>query len=293
MEMADASFQHLSNFIPQRTLGLGWLAGVSVMETDRAVTTDWHRHETTELLLCLRGETRYEFRRRPSVTLCAGSFLVVPAGVEHRVSNAIDEPGLRIGLNLLRTSRADRRFAVFEARDYDRMRKSLEADAPVAKPFSHDLKRLVRDLNRLANVRSRRLSSIDCGYVRILCCSILYAAALPSVSASAPTTKLMDEAVRWLEKHLAEKVSTDRLSAFMGYSRARLFTLFREHTGLSPNDYLTRLRIRRAKELLSGGDRAVQDVAAACGFPDNGYFARVFKRQTGFSPLAYRTKVRT
>ena len=74
----------------------------------------------------------------------------------------------------------------------------------------------------------------------------------------------------------------------MGYSRARLFTLFKEHTGLSPNNYLMRLRISKSKDQLSYGTQSVKEIALACGFPDYKYFCRLFNRQTGTSPLSFR-----
>lgn len=287
--MFKSTFKNLSAFVGSRQLGLGWLAGISVLETKRAVTTDWHTHETTELLFCIKGETRYEFRQHPSVTLCAGSYLVIPAGVEHRVSNGIDEPGKRIGLNLRHSNSAKRRFAVFEKRDYSIFRATLEASGLTVHSCTPGMKSTILALEQL--LRAPCHSSAEYGYMRILCCSILYAAILPPLSKATPQTKIVDEAVRWLDAHYSEKISVDRLAAYMGYSRARLFVLFREHTGLSPNDYLQRLRIRKAKELLASGNDSALSISAACGFPDSRYFSRVFKKHTGNTPLGYRQKL--
>jgi len=290
--MLDNSFNHLSAFATSKQLGLGWLAGVSLMETGKAVTTDWHRHSTTETLFCLRGETRYEFRGKPNVSLCAGSYLVVPANVEHRVSNAIDGPGKRIGLNLRNACKRSGRFAVFTPKDYQMLRSQLEGKAFAATTCPPEMSRTLSEIERL--VRMPRLSSVECGYLRILCCTALYATVLipPKSSRAGSSKKIMDEAVKWLELHFSEKVSIDRLVAFIGYSRTRSFTLFREHTGLTPNDYLLRFRINRAKEMLANTSADVQDVAAACGFSDSGYFVRMFKRHYGSTPLAYRKAVR-
>lgn len=284
--MDTNTFRHLSAFIGSRPIGLGWLAGISVMETDRAVTTDWHSHATAEMLFCLRGETHYEFRDRPALTLCAGAFLVIPAHIEHRVSNAIDEPGKRLGLNLRETDEKPSRFALFAAADYRRLFRQLNATAFIPRPCTPDMRRSILELDRLVHVP--RLPSFDCGRLRLLCCSILYDTAVPTQGRIQPSVKIMDEAVLWLEQHAHEKLGIDRLVAFMGYSRARLFTLFRTHTGLTPNDYLLRIRLKRAKEKLASSSASVQSIATACGFADNGYFARVFKRQTGFTPLDYR-----
>ena len=100
----------------------------------------------------------------------------------------------------------------------------------------------------------------------------------------------MDEAVAWLEHHFAENVRMDRLVAYMGYSRSRLFDLFRKHTGLSPADYLARYRIRTARKMLETTDRKVSDVARACGFSTPQYFNAAFRRLTGLAPSEWRAR---
>lgn len=286
--MPNATFNNLRTFLSQKSIGLGWLDSISVMETDRAVLTDWHRHKTTEMLFCLRGETHYEFRGHDTSTLYAGHYLIVPAGVEHRVLNTIDEPGKRIGLNLRSRSEKSRRFSVFEPGDYLKILRKLTKDALVARPCPPETKHAIAEINRL--VQTPTLSSVELGYLRILCCATLYTAVLPPKPKAATSAKIMDEAVKWLEAHYSEKISIDRLVLFMGYSRARFFTLFRSHTGLSPSDYLMRFRIRRAQEMLTTTSDSVRSVAAACGFQDTGYFVRVFKRQIGFTPQAFRER---
>ena len=111
---------------------------------------------------------------------------------------------------------------------------------------------------------------------------------MPQAETAPAPTGIMDKAVEYLETRFAEDISSERLAAYMGYSRARLFVLFREHTGLTPNDCLQRIRIRRAKEMLANGDGTAAEIAAACGFADPGYFSRVFRRYTGLTPLAFR-----
>lgn len=101
-------------------------------------------------------------------------------------------------------------------------------------------------------------------------------------------TRLMDEAVKWLETHYAEKVTLAQLVAYMGYSRSRFFNLFREHTGLSPLDWLNRHRIRMAQKLLATGDTTIAEAAHQVGFAELPFFFRLFRRHAGCSPAAYR-----
>ena len=67
----------------------------------------------------------------------------------------------------------------------------------------------------------------------------------------------------------------------MGYGRTRLFTLFKRHTGLTPNEYLVRLRIRKAREMAERGNADAAAVAKAVGFNDTSYFRSVYLRYTG------------
>ena len=100
----------------------------------------------------------------------------------------------------------------------------------------------------------------------------------------APEPRMMEEATAWLERHYAKKISLRALVEHMGYGRTRFFELFRRKTGLSPNDYLIRLRIAKARELLSTGKLSVKTVAERTGFSDAGFFSRTYKRLTGHKP---------
>ena len=57
---------------------------------------------------------------------------------------------------------------------------------------------------------------------------------------------------------------------------------------MTPIAYLNRYRINQAKTLLEEGDKNVTEIAMLVGFLDSGYFSRVFRRQVGVSPDAYR-----
>jgi AraC-like DNA-binding protein len=58
--------------------------------------------------------------------------------------------------------------------------------------------------------------------------------------------------------------------------------------GVSPNEYITMLRLNKAKVMLSTSDESIKDISYACGFASPYYFSRVFSKVTGISPSAYR-----
>ncbi len=74
----------------------------------------------------------------------------------------------------------------------------------------------------------------------------------------------------------------------MGYSTLR--RRFKEVTGYSPKEYALRIRLSRAKELLTLTARSVEDIAAAVGFDDPYYFSRLFRRKEGLAPTRFRAQ---
>ncbi|MEG0381419.1 MAG: helix-turn-helix transcriptional regulator, partial [Kurthia sp.] len=58
--------------------------------------------------------------------------------------------------------------------------------------------------------------------------------------------------------------------------------------GLSPNTYITEYRVSKSKSLLERAELSIAEIAETVGYEDCFYYSRVFKKQTGMSPSAYR-----
>jgi len=71
-------------------------------------------------------------------------------------------------------------------------------------------------------------------------------------------------------------------------SQYHFHRLFKKVYGYTPHKYLTDKRIAKAKELLSGHDNTLVEICALVGFESLGSFCTLFKRQTGYTPMAYR-----
>lgn len=92
-----------------------------------------------------------------------------------------------------------------------------------------------------------------------------------------------------VEAHLEqEDFSVEQLSQLLFMDASNLYRKVKALTGLSPVQYIQSLRLRLAKKLLLESDEPVTQIAIACGFNSSGYFARVFKKDTGMTPSAYR-----
>jgi len=292
--MPISSYEHLSGRLDANDIGLGWLDCITVLESVKAVSTRPHAHMHTEVIFCLKGEFAYRIDGAGDVSLAAGMGLVIPARTRHALQGNIDTPGKRLGFHLLTRMMSDRHFAIFTPSDYADFRNTLLANA--CRPFKIPSAQIaaVKRLSDFLAPGSAVPSSAEMGLVRLLCCSILYDTVNALSGPPIPVRpQLMEDAVKFLEDHFAERIRIADLVRHIGYGRARLFELFKRHTGLAPNDYLLRFRIRKAQELLATTDLPVREISLHVGISDPSYFSTLFKRQTGSTPANYRADVRT
>lgn len=89
-------------------------------------------------------------------------------------------------------------------------------------------------------------------------------------------------------RKLDRKISNAELAKAAGTSSRSLERAFVREYGLSPQQYLRRLRIQTACRLLVGTRAPLARISSKCGFADQSHFTRDFRRLTGMTPRAYR-----
>ena len=90
--------------------------------------------------------------------------------------------------------------------------------------------------------------------------------------------------VKFVNENFSEKITLDILSKKSGFSKNYICGLFSKHFNTSLTCYLTELRMKHAKELLSDKNMLIKEVAVLCGYPEYYHFFRVFKLYYGISP---------
>jgi len=90
------------------------------------------------------------------------------------------------------------------------------------------------------------------------------------------------------DRHL--ELGVDGLAERLGVSTATLYRYCRATLGISPSQYLQRVRVERAARLLIDSSTALVDIAQHCGFADQAAFTRAFKRQLGVTPGDFRSE---
>ncbi|MBN2580519.1 MAG: substrate-binding domain-containing protein [Pirellulales bacterium] len=96
------------------------------------------------------------------------------------------------------------------------------------------------------------------------------------------------QAARFIRRFACSGVNIDRVALEVGLSRRVMERRFRQYLGRSPKTEIMRIRIERAKTLLSQTDQTNAAIARQCGFPSPVYFSKAFRREVGMTPNAYR-----
>ena len=94
----------------------------------------------------------------------------------------------------------------------------------------------------------------------------------------------------YLKKHYAEELSTSDISEAMSYNRNHFCRLFMTNFGTNFSHYLCEYRIIQSMQMYQNSPLHINEISAAVGFRDYGYFAKEFKKYTGIPPAAFFLK---
>lgn len=101
----------------------------------------------------------------------------------------------------------------------------------------------------------------------------------------------IQQAIDFIDEHLQEHLTLREIADHLHMNASYFSVLFKEQLGLTFTEYLTRRRVQRAKELLSGTRQSIAEIAEEVGYQTDKYFVKVFRSIEGVSPGQYRKSV--
>ena len=102
------------------------------------------------------------------------------------------------------------------------------------------------------------------------------------------SSKIILSAVKYINDHYNENISLTDVANAIHISKNYLCDLFKKEMNVTFIDYVTNLRIEKAKYLLSHSDKKMYEISEEVGYNDYAYFSQIFKRHTGTTLSAYR-----
>jgi transcriptional regulator GlxA family with amidase domain len=111
-----------------------------------------------------------------------------------------------------------------------------------------------------------------------------------SSTAESPEATRIHTILQYIHDHLHERLSLELLAKQIHIHPNYFIRFFKEAVGVSPIQYITTLRVDKAKNLLENPELTIREVAEAVGIPWS-HFSKVFHRKTGQSPSEYRSQL--
>ena len=271
-------------------IGLPLVTAVGSIRSRSAQRIAWHSHGGFELIFLLEGATAYEFQGSGVLELSGGQFILVPANARHRGRQDVRMPSVLCGILLQPGRRNAEENSPFTASDLARMSRLFCKWPAAVRTMNRELRSLIMRLAEAVRAfRQRPSSPVSKPQLRsMICLAIMEATQLLTSRERAGATELVAAARVFLREHHGDSICMNDLASHLGLSRARMFEIFKNETGLSPNDYLQRHRIEQAKALITESRKSITEIAMACGFGSSQYFSRVFRKYCGATPRAHR-----
>lgn len=99
---------------------------------------------------------------------------------------------------------------------------------------------------------------------------------------------LIHQAREYIDNHFDEDLTLDEVSRLINISPYYFSKLFKEEIGQSFIEYITNLRMEKAKTLLATTNKSMKEICSAIGYADPNYFSRTFKKNVGVTPTEYK-----
>lgn len=246
--------------------------------TNRRKTSQTHFHYQHELYYLIQGETKYLvgddiYHLRP------GDFIFVPREVIHKTDSESCLQNERILLSF-----SDDVFNWETRNVLDEISRIKLIHIPrEALPSAEELlKKIQTEFEENAPYRDTLTRLYILELLTLLC--RLRTDVIPPKSDS---ERMIGEVADYIRSHYWQDLPLRDLGQQFALSESCLSRKFKAITGMGINEYITNVRIHNAEKLLSTGNYTVTQVAEKCGYSDSNYFASVFKKIKGVTPLKY------
>ncbi len=132
-----------------------------------------------------------------------------------------------------------------------------------------------------------RVDTLISPLIRMLELAYLQKESLPT-----PTLSFADEVAIYINRHHCRDITSEDICRRFNCSRSYMSGCFNRDMGMSVREYITRLRIEDAKQLLIHSKISITEIALTVGYTDSNYFTNLFKNKVGVTPGEYRKKAK-
>lgn len=236
-----------------------------VGEHSKTFDVQWHSHEQWELVYCTGGDGFFKFENGSTIEYREGQVVAIPPRESH--ANFSHEGFTNIHIRLSDPS--------FPYRSAFRLEDDVDGHLKIA--FAEAKFYFLADMQKRELVLAA-LGDLIASYM------IVYRS---NNEFSRPVEKIRSLII---SNYADSGFALDEAIRAMPFHYDYLRKLFKKEVGITPLEYLTQMRMKKAEMMLSAvwsSDYTVTEIGQLCGFDDALYFSRVFKKNFGCSPTAF------
>ncbi|PMC35661.1 AraC family transcriptional regulator [Bacillus sp. UMB0899] len=252
----------------------------------------YHSHEAIEIMYVLSGQCIIEINGK-ALHLKKNQFVLIDSQVPHRLIVNKDQPCRMLNLEFTLTEVTSRFPSIKELAKESKEIQGLlssEQDYHLLKDNNgvyNSLRNLVLELDSKSN-DNQLLVYLLISQLLVLISRTVAEAKVKSFQQSDVYVK---KVVNYLHENYDYDIKIEDLSSLTHLHPNYLHRIFKETMDCTIIDYLTKIRINKAKMLISQTDIPITDVSSFIGMNSSQYFSKVFKKYTGYTPMEYRKHV--
>lgn len=239
------------------------------------------------VLLVYRGQVLTSINGKPHALNAGDIRIFLQDDLHHFRCNAPDTRYIQISLT---PQMLDFPKEQYLYRHFAKPLSENKLDCPrLLQPGNEGYDAIYQQMHRLDHTREGQESyNAELFSIGISLCTAL----LPYCTTGTPVSYPVEDAVRtclkYMSDHSSEKITLDQMAELVHLHPNYLCTVFKEYTGKTIFDHLTKQRLRRASKKLRYTSLSVQQIAETSGFPSISFFTRKFRAVYGCTPTQYR-----
>ena len=244
--------------------------------------TDLHSHEHYELYFLFSGARNF-FLKDKMYKIEAPCYIVIPPYTMHKTEGS---GFMRINVNVMPDALSD-----YEISALNRL-SANENIAALPQYTSAKIYELLTEGLTVFNVESEQANEVLKATVTLI---IYYLTKAENQKTFSPLTAknknvspVVLNVIDYLSKNFEDEIRLEPLAKRFFMSKTALCSSFKKAMNCTIGEYVSGLKLNKAKEYLTNTKKSVEEISALCGFSSATYMGLVFKKKTGVSPLNYR-----
>ena len=234
-----------------------------------------HYHDHYEIYLLTKGNVRY-FVDEKIYDLNEGDVVLIPPHVIHKTATLMNKGAERTLIaftnEFIMYSQNDRIFSCFDLCYFK--------NPPIRELIEKTADEYFR--------KDRYSEDLVAGYIREMLVTLKRSTDEEKREESSEKDSIIENVVHYICENYGSDISLSHLAKEFALSESHFSRQFKAYTGFGVNEYISIVRIKNAEKLLKTTKLPVTEIAQSCGFNSSSYFAAVFKRIRGKSPVAVR-----